>query len=186
MIGWGLAIRLGLVVAAVLVVVWAKTSYDNARRAEGRAECQAAWEADKVARREALAAIILQQIAIRDKLQAELDAAKKVASAQVITVVKELPSALGPVGDLPLPARAVELLNSTDSRVSPPGPASDPARVAAETAAAEAQATVADLAERFALNFAAGQECERRVEGWQTWWYSVKGSRNGQVPGSGG
>lgn len=132
----------------------------------GAASVQAKWDIDKAERIQRTTEIVLQQTAIRDRLSEDLRKAQDNVKYRTITLVKEVPGALGPVAGVVLPSAAVELFNRAV------GGDQAPARPA-EGAVSTPTATVADLEEIAIENTGRHLSCIKQVVGWQTWWQQV-------------
>src|SRR4051812_42191682 len=79
---------------------------------KGKADAiETAWNTDKAARIQRTTEIVLQQVALRDKLNEELRESRNHVEVRTVTVVKEIPAALGPLASVRIPLRAVELYN---------------------------------------------------------------------------
>lgn len=103
---------------------------------------EAAWEKDKARRIALTTGIVLQDLQLRGKIEADLREARNHVEIRTVQVVKEIPAALGPVASIRLPDRAVQLYNFAI------GARPEPARVEpgrAPNAAATETATVSDL-----------------------------------------
>lgn len=152
---------------ALVVFVGSVTGAYFSGRADGKSVIQAQWDKDKAARIQRTTEIVLQQTAIRDKMEADLRQARERVEVRTVTLVKEVPVALGHVADVQLPSAAVELFNRAvagdQATGGPPG-----------GAASTPSATVADLEVVAIENTGRHLACVRQVLGWQQWWAEVK------------